>query len=174
MPKLRYGVAMSLDGYIAGPNGESDWIVKDPEVNFEEMWAQFDTFIMGRLTYETAASASWFKTALRGMKVAVVSRTLRPADHDWVEIIPELTAQRIQALRAQSKKDIWLFGGGRLFQSLLEMREVDGIDVAVMPVMLGGGIAVLPAPAARVKLKLVKQKIYSSGIVSLSYEVKYS
>ena len=56
MRKIRYAVAMSLDGYIAGPKGEADWIVMDPEVNFGELWAQFDTVLMGRRTYEAAVA----------------------------------------------------------------------------------------------------------------------
>jgi dihydrofolate reductase len=56
MSKIFYRVAMSLDGYIAGPKGEADWIVRDPEVNFAEIWARFDTLLMGRRTYEAAAS----------------------------------------------------------------------------------------------------------------------
>ena len=64
MKRIRYGVAMSLDGYIAGPNGEADWIVSDPEVNFAEIWAQFDTLLMGRRTYD-AAKARLGETALQ-------------------------------------------------------------------------------------------------------------
>src|SRR5882762_661976 len=56
MKKIRYAVAMSLDGFIAGPNGKADWIVMDPEVNFRELWAQFDTFLMGRRTYDAAVA----------------------------------------------------------------------------------------------------------------------
>src|SRR6266498_1461744 len=55
MRKIRYAVAMSLDGYIAGPNGEADWIGIDPEVDFAAIWAQFDTLLMGRRTYEAAS-----------------------------------------------------------------------------------------------------------------------
>jgi len=51
MRKIRYAVAMSLDGFIAGPNGEYDWIGTDPEIDFAAMWAQFDTFLMGRRTH---------------------------------------------------------------------------------------------------------------------------
>lgn len=118
MPKIRYHVAMSLDGYIAGPNGEADWIVMDPDVNFAELWAQFDTLLMGRRTYE-AASARLGKSSMQGRKVAVVSRTLRSKDHPEFTIISELNREPIQALRAQSRKDIWLFGGGQLFHHLL-------------------------------------------------------
>ena len=171
MRKIRYAVAMSLDGYIAGPNGEADWIVRDPEVNFGELWAQFDTLLMGRRTYD-AAIARVGKGAIQGMKTVVVSRTLRPSDHPKITIIPELNRDQLQALRAQSGKDIWLFGGGDLFRVLLEMRQVDTVEVSVMPVLLGNGVALLPPPAQQAKLKLSGQKIYRSGIVSLVYEVQ--
>lgn len=80
MRKIRHSVAMSLDGYIAGPNGEADWIVMDPELNFAELWAQFDTMLMGRRTYEAAVSRLG-KASMQKMKIIVVSRTMRQADH---------------------------------------------------------------------------------------------
>jgi dihydrofolate reductase len=171
MRKIRYGVAMSLDGYIAGPRGEADWIVRDPEVNFAEIWAQFDTGLMGRRTYQAAVTRLG-EAAFQGIKTIVVSRTLRQADHPKVTILPELKRDQMQALRAQNGKDIWLFGGGELFHALLEMREVDTVEVSIMPVLLGGGVALLPSPAARANLRLTKHKVYGSGIVSLVYEVR--
>ena len=171
MKRIRYGVAMSLDGYIAGPNGEADWIVRDPEVNFAEIWAQFDTLLMGRRTYD-AAKAGLGETALQRVKTIVVSRTLRHADHPKVTIFSELNRDWIEKLRAQSGKDIWLFGGGELFRSMLEMGEVDKVEVAIMPVLLGRGIALLPSIAQQTKLSLSSHKLYRSGIVSLVYEVK--
>jgi dihydrofolate reductase len=172
MRKIRYGVAMSLDGYIAGPNGEADWIVSDPEFNFGELWAQFDTLLMGRRTYE-AAIARLGKSSMQGMKVVVVSRTLQQADHPEATVLSELTHERIQALRAQSGKDIWLMGGGEIFRSLLEMREVSTVEVSIVPILLGGGTALLPPPAQRAKLKLSSHKVYRSGQVSLIYDVKH-
>jgi len=171
MKRIRYGVAMSLDGYIAGPNGEADWIVSDPEVNFAKIWAQFDTLLMGRRTYD-AAKARLGETALQGVKTIVVSRTLRHADHPKVTIFSDLNRDWIEELRAQSGKDIWLFGGGELFRSMVEMGEVDKVEVAIMPVLLGGGIALLPSIAQQTKLSLSSHKLYRSGIVSLVYEVK--
>lgn len=170
MQKIRYNVAMSLDGYISGPNGEADWIMPDPEVDFAALWAQFDTGLMGRKTYD-AAKARLGEAAFSGMKVAVVSRTMKQSDHPNIAVISELTHERIKALRSQSAKDIWLFGGGELFRSLLEMDEVDMVEVSVMPILLGNGIKLLPSPAAQTKLNLSSQKIYRSGIVSLAYEV---
>jgi dihydrofolate reductase len=172
MPKIRYCVAMSLDGYIAGPNGEADWIVIEPEFNFAELWAQFDTLLMGRRTYE-AAVARLGESSMQGMKIAVASRTMRQEDHPKITLISEFTRASIQTLRAQSSKDIWLFGGGELFCLLLRMREVDTIEVSVIPVMLGGGVALLPPPAQQTKLKLTSHKIYRSGRVSLAYEVQH-
>jgi dihydrofolate reductase len=171
MKNIRYGVAMSLDGYIAGPNGEADWIMHDPEVNFGEIWAQYDIGLMGRGTY-TPAVARLGKNAFQGMKTVVVSRTMRQEDHREITVINKLTRERVRALRDEAKKDIWLFGGGELFRSMLELGEVDGIDVAIVPVVLGKGIPFLPSPAREAKLTLTKHKIYRSGIVSLSYEVR--
>jgi dihydrofolate reductase len=170
MTKIRYSVAMSLDGYIAGPNGEADWIVIDPEFNFVELWAQFDTLLMGRRTY-SAAVARLGRSSMRGMKVVVASRTLRPEDHPEITLVSELNREVIQTLRAQSSKDIWLMGGGDLFHFLLRMREVDTVEVTVIPVMLGGGVALLPPPARQTKLKLTSHRVYRSGTVSLAYEV---
>ncbi len=170
MTRIRFVVAMSLDGYIAGPNGEADWIVLDKEVNFGELWAQFDTLLMGRLTYE-AAVARLGKTRMRGMKLVVVSRTLSPQDHPDLIILPELNQKQMQTLRVQSSKDIWLMGGGELFRILLELHQVDTVEVSVMPVLLGEGIKVLPPPAQQARLKLAAHRVYGSGIVSLIYEV---
>ena len=171
MKKIRYSVAMSLDGYIAGPNGEADWITIDPDINFTEIWAQFDTLLMGRRTYE-AATARLGRSPIEQKKAFVVSRTLHEADHPGVTILPNLSHDQIQALRAQSKKDIWLFGGGDLFRLLLEMGEVDIIEVSIVPVLLGGGIPLLSPPAHQTKLKLSSHKVSRSGRVSLSYEVE--
>jgi dihydrofolate reductase len=171
MSRIRYGVAMSLDGFIAGPNGEADWIVIDPEFNFAELWAQFDTALMGRLTYQ-AALARLGESAFNTMKTFVASRTLNQADHPGITIFSELNRESLQALRAQSKKDIWLFGGGNLFAQLLAVGEVDTVEVTIVPVLLGAGVPLLPSPAQRKRLHLQEHKIYPSGTVHLIYEVQ--
>jgi len=169
--RVRYAGAMSLDGHIFGPNGEADWIVIDPEINFGEFWAQFDPLLMGRRTYETAI-ARLGRGVIHGMKTVVVSRTLRPSDHPEIAIISELNQDQMQVLRAQRGKDKWLFGGGELFRFLLPMREVNTVGVSVLPVLLGGGVKLLPSPAQQAKLRLSEHKVCRSGIVSLVYEVQ--
>jgi dihydrofolate reductase len=170
MRKIRYVVAMSLDGYIAGPNGEADWIVMDPDVDFDELWAQFDTLLMGRKTYE-AAVARLGQAAMQRVNTIVASRTLRDSDQPDITIVSELTRDQVEALRAQSGQDIWLCGGGEIFHLLAEMGQVDTVEVSIMPVLLGGGVKLLPPPALQTKLRLSRHKVYSSGIVSLVYEV---
>jgi dihydrofolate reductase len=170
MKKVRYRVAMSLDGYIAGPNGEYNWITRDPEVNFAEIWAQFDTLLMGRRTYEPAIAAMG-KNAFKGMETFVVSHSLKQADHPHVTIVSEPTRNFLTALRSQSQKDVWLFGGGELFRTLLAIGEVDTVEVSIVPVMLGRGIPLLPPSTQQTKLKLTSHRIYPSGLVALVYEV---
>ena len=170
MPKIRYRVASSLDGYIAGPKGEIDWITMDPEIDFSALMGQFDTLLVGRRTFETMAKAG--RTTMPGMKTIVFSRTLNPSKYPEVTVVSEMHNEKLSSLRAGSGKDIWLFGGGSLFQSLLEAGFVDTVELSVMPVLLGGGIPFFPPPASRKKLDLTDHRIYKSGIVSLQYAVK--
>src|SRR6516225_9942789 len=172
MRRIRYQVASSLDGYIAGPKGEADWIIMDPDIDFHALFAQFDACLIGRRTFEGMARGKKKPGAMPGMKTFVFSRTLRQRDYPKVTIVAENAEETLAALRAESGKDIWLFGGGLLFRSLLEAGLVDTGELAVMPVLLGGGIELLPHPAKQSKLKLTGHKIYKSGIVLLEYAVK--
>src|SRR6267142_9464 len=98
MRRVRYQVAMSLDGYIAGPKGEADWIIMDPEIDFGALFAQFDTFLMGRRTFAAAGAAGGFATG-GGARTFVFSRTLRPEDHPRVMIVPEVSAATVAPIR---------------------------------------------------------------------------
>ena len=168
--RVRYQVAVSLDGFIAGPNGEYDWIVMDPAIDFAALFKEFDTVIMGRKTYEVT-TAQGGHGEMPGLEVVVFSRTLRPATYKGVRILSDDPRDVLPALRAKPGRDIWLFGGGTLFRSLLEAGLVDTVEVAVMPVLLGSGIPLLP-PGATTKLTLVDQKtLPASGIVALSYSI---
>lgn len=169
MRRIRYQVAMSLDGYIAGPMGEADWILMDPEIDFRAIFAEFDTLLAGRKTFEVMVRSG--QATIPGMKMFVFSRTLQSSDYPDVTIVAEKSAELVASLKAKPGKDIWLFGGGALFRSFLDEGLVDTVEVAVEPVLLGGGIPLLPPPAKQSKLRLFGHKIYKTGIVSLQYEV---
>ncbi|HLJ95446.1 MAG TPA: dihydrofolate reductase family protein [Gemmataceae bacterium] len=171
MRRICYAVAMSLDGYLAGPNGEYDWILMDPDMDFQKTYQRFDTLLMGRRTFE-AMSAGGGGGMMPGMKLVVVSGTLRPRDHPDITVISGKVEEAVGRLRAESGKDIWLFGGGALFRTLLDARLVDTVEVAVEPVLLGGGIPLLPSPAGRAKLKLTGHKVYKTGIIGLEYGIQ--
>jgi len=168
--RIRYQVACSLDGYIADVNGGYDWIVPDPEIDFEALTAQFDTLLMGRQTFEAlGASTELFP----GMQIVVVSTTLRPDEHPGITVISEMIAEQVEALRGQPGKDIWLFGGGKLFRTLLELDLVDTVEPAIIPVLLGRGIPMYPENDVRKRLHLrTLQRFEKSGTLLLSYDVE--
>lgn len=169
MRRIRYQVACSLDGYIADAKSSADWIIEEPAIDFDGLFAQFDTLLMGRLTYETVrkdAPNFW------GKDVLVFSRTMRQADHPGVTVVSDNIKATVQALRAQPGKDIWLFGGGELFRTLLELGCVDTVEPAIIPVLLGSGVPFLPAPAPQTRLALTSQRVFPSGIVWLEYTVQ--
>jgi dihydrofolate reductase len=169
MRRVRYQVACSLDGFIAGPGDDFDWITPEPTFDFDALHAQFDTLLMGRRTFDIVrASGDHF----RGKQVVVASRTLQPTDHPEVELVREGLDRRIRELRAQPGRDIWLYGGGELFSQVLSWDLVDTVEPAVIPVLLGGGVPFLPSPAVRRHLTLVGHRAYPSGMVLLEYEVR--
>jgi len=169
MRKIRFSVAMSLDGYIAGPQGEADWIIMDPEIDFAALFSQFDTILLGRRTFEAMAGEG--RTAMPGMKTVVFSTTLRQDNHSGLTIVGTDYQEFLSDLRRGSGKDIWLFGGGALFASLLAAGLVDTVEVALIPILLGAGIPLLPPPATRTKLRLSNHHVYKSGVMMLTYGV---
>ena len=170
MRRVRYAVAMSLDGFIAGPDDEFDWIVMDSAIDFATFFDRFDVVVMGRRSYEIVQGQEQGTQQLPGARPWVFSRTLRPGDHPDVEISDDPVGV-VSELRRQEGKEIWLFGGGRLFRTLAEAGLVDDVEVAVVPVLLGGGVPMLSAPAGPVSLALEGTETFPSGIVSLRYSV---
>lgn len=167
MRRLRYSVAASLDGFIAGPNGEYDWIVQDPAFDFAALWAQFDTLLMGRKTFEVAITR-FPNLEDMGKKVVVVSTTLK--EYRGATIISENLPEAVAALKAQPGQDIWLMGGGVLFRTLLDAGLVDTVELSVIPVLLGSGVPLVPE-CRRARLQLTESGALPTGIVRLVYSV---
>ncbi len=170
MRQVLYRVAASVDGYIAGPRGEVDWIVHDPAVDFARIYESVDTVLLGRRTYELTrqpGAPPW----PQGWQIYVFSRSLPPEEHPDVTVVRADAGERVAALRAQAGREIWLFGGGSLFRSLLGAKQVDIVEVLVIPVLLGGGVPLLEAGAPRTQLALERVERYPSGLLGLRYRV---
>jgi dihydrofolate reductase len=172
MRRVHYRVATSVDGYIAGPRGEFDWIVPEPAIDLSAVYASVDTVLLGRRTYELTlrpGAPAWPD----GWHIYVFSRTLVPAQHPGVTIVSSDAGATVAGLRAGTGREIWLFGGGGLFRSLLEARQVDILELGVSPVVLGGGVPLLGTGAPLTRLALLHSQSYPSGVVMLRYEVRY-
>jgi dihydrofolate reductase len=170
---VRYRVAASLDGYIAGPKGEIDWIVPDPTIDLASLFRGVDTVLLGRRTYELTrqpGAPAW----PAGWRVYVFSRTLHAAEHPAVTVIGTDAGAAVAALRSESGRDIWLFGGGGLFASLLAEDVVDQVEVAIMPVLLARGIPLVAPGAPRARLALTRSDASPAGIVSLHYDIQHA
>ena len=169
MRELRYSVAASLDGYIAGPNGEYDWIPIDPDIDFAAMYAGFSGLVMGRRSYGVYVATGG--GAGPPLPVYVYSQTLPEGERDGVTFVRHAEAH-VRALKAVDGRPIWLWGGGELFRRLAAAGLVDGVDVAIIPVLLGGGLPLLPAPTRRLPLRLVAHRLYDkTGTLFVEYNV---
>jgi dihydrofolate reductase len=172
MRRVRYRVAASLDSYIAGPSGEVDWIVSDRSVDWGAVYAEFDTVLLGRRTYELTqqpGAPAWPP----GWQVYVFSKTLPSTAHHGIAFVAADAAVAVGALRAEAGRDIWLFGGSALASSLLAAGLVDVVEVTIVPVLLGAGIPLLAAGTPRTSLTLTGSQAYPSGIITLRYEVQH-
>jgi dihydrofolate reductase len=174
MRRVRYGVGMSLDGFIADAKGGTSFLVSDPTYDSAPFFASIDTVLMGRVTYEEAVRQGM--RAYPGMQNYVVSRTLRPDDFPEVTILGDDVERAIANLRSGSGKDIWLCGGGVLFRSLLGAGLVDTVELGVSPLLLGCPgtplLALNPSLREAVRLELTQHRALPSGLLVLEYTVR--
>ncbi|CCF41404.1 riboflavin biosynthesis protein RibD domain-containing protein [Colletotrichum higginsianum] len=176
--RLRYNVAVSLDGFIAPLDGTTDWIVHDDSIDLDALDAQFDTFVMGRKTYECLSDMGELNP-LRNhppQNLVVVSKTLKGEQHPGVTVVSRDFVDRIADLKNAEGRDIWLMGGGQLAGPCLDAGILDSVETAIIPVMLRKGARMVPeSPQATLggfKLDLVEcRQLEPSGIVRCKYNV---
>ena len=141
------------------------------EGGFDPDETRFDTHLLGRKSFEATQRMGDAPPSPPGVREIVFSRTLDPADHPRVTLETD-AVHVVSELREQPGKEICLFGGGELFRSLLAAGFVDRVEVAIIPVLLGGGIPLLPSPAERATLNLLSHRLYEkTGTMALEYEV---
>ena len=172
MRRIRYGVGMSLNGFIADHDGQTDFLVSDSTYDSAPFFASIDSVLMGRVTYEGAVRQGM--RAYAGLRNYVISSTLSAAEYPEVTILRDASA--IAALRRDSGKDIWLCGGGVLLASLLAAGLVDAVELGLSPVLLGGkGTPMLGLDARlppTVPLELAHHRALPSGLLVLEYSVR--
>jgi dihydrofolate reductase len=173
MRQLRYSVAASLDGFIAGPNGEFDWILVDPEIDFMAMYNEFSGLVMGRRSYEIFAGTGGEAPPRPALPTYVYSRSLPEGERDGVTFVRDAEAHVRTLKQRADGKPLWLWGGGELFRQLAAAGLVDGVDVAIIPILLGAGLPLLPPPTSRLSLKLRSHRLYATtGTMFLEYDVR--
>ena len=190
MKKIILDLAVTLDGFIEGPNGETDWCILDDEAEFEKSdFAQFlngvDTIFYGKTSYDLwgnyqpgvnagAAMKSIFALVHSKMKY-VFSGTNYPGNErtNYIHTNSDTTLnEHVQKIKKQNGKDIWLYGGAKLITTFVNLDLVDVYRLAVHPVILGGGKPLFENIAERKDLKLTGLASSKGGVVMLNYEAK--
>ena len=173
MRKVILGVAVSLDGFIEGPKGEYDWCFTDPEYSLKDFFERIDTIFVGRKTYEMSSEMEGGGAGFPKFKEYIFSTTLDKVKKGATLIKQDVKA-RVEEIKKEKGKDIWLFGGASLTTSLMNFGLVDELSLAVYPVILGGGKPLFNGIKSRIKLDLVGTKKYSSGLLSITYNIPHN
>ena len=172
MRPLKYYVATTLDGFIAHPDGSFDGFPFDQEVvaDFFAAFEGFDAVLMGRKTYEVGLREG--KTdPYPMMKGYLFSRTMEASPDDNVELISQDAASRVQALKEEPGKAIWLCGGAELASTLFAADLIDELILKLNPVVFGAGISLLSGAVEPTRFELTEHKAYDGGTVLLHYRL---
>ncbi len=169
MRKVILGLGISLDGYIARPNGAVDFLFMPKDYSMAPFFATIDTAIMGRKTLDAALKMGG---SFGGSSTAtyVFSRSQPPCERGGLRFVNEPPATLVRQLRKRPGKNIWLMGGGELARDFLKDDLVDELYLGIVPVLLGEGIPLFPSGFPQRNFRLVENKTYSKGLIGLRYE----
>lgn len=174
MRKVILGLAISLDGYIEGPNGEFDWCFTDQDYGLNEFFSRIDALFIGRKSYEIKQQfedgSGERIPGMPAMTEDVFSRTLRTVKTGAV-LISDNAIDEARKIKAKPGKDIWLYGGAVLTEQMLEAGLIDELWLSVHPILLGSGKQLFKKQEHRINLKLLESKTYDTGLVSLRYGI---
>ena len=175
MRKVTFGGANSLDNYIARPDGAVDWLLWSDEAGeiMKNFWANIDTMVMGRKTYEVAQRMGGGGNH-PGVTTYVFSRTMKKPNTKSVTFIGDDAAAFVRRLKEEEDgKDILVMGGGVLAQSLFEADLIDELGFNIQPVLLGSGIPLFYEMSRQIDLELKECRQLSKGCVYVKYNVKH-
>ena len=172
MRKVILGLAVSLDGFIEGPNGEYDWCFSDQDYGLSDFFKRIDATFIGRKTYElTLSMGDNGGAGFPKLKEYIFSTTLDKVKPGATLINGDIK-NRVDEIKSENGKDIWLFGGAGLTTSLINLGLVDEMSLAIHPILLGSGKPLFKDISNRIKLILLDTKTYSTGLVSLTYSLR--
>jgi dihydrofolate reductase len=171
---VTYGAACSLDGFIAGPGAEMDWLhfSKDVEALISAYWKTIDVVLMGRKTWSHAAEQGSGGGSSGKMKTYVFSRTLKQSPAPDVELVTTDPGAFVNQLKKRKGRGICVMGGGDLARTLFQAGVIDEVGLNIHPVLLGGGVPLLPEIGRRVNLELLESRILDGGCVLANYRVR--
>ena len=163
------GLGISLDGYIARPDGSVDFLFMPKDYSMAPFFATVDAAIMGRKTFEAALKMGGGSIGESSMVNYVMSRTLPSGERNGVHVVKQSPAQLVRRIRAKPGKHIWLMGGGELTRDFLREDLVDELYLGLVPVLIGEGIPLFPAGFPQREFALVENNTYSRGMIELKY-----
>jgi dihydrofolate reductase len=170
MRKVILALAVSLDGFIEGPNGEYDWCFTDQDYGMKDFLKRIDATFVGRKTYEMSLGMEGGDAGFPKLKEYVFSNTLDNVEKDAILIKGDIKKE-VEEIKNENGKDIWLFGGASLTSSLMNLELVDELWLAIHPILLGSGKPLFSNIRERIKLKLLDTKSYDTGLVSVIYQI---
>ena len=169
MRKIVLGLGISLDGYIARPNGAVDFLFMPKDYSMAPFFATIDTAIMGRKTLDAALQMGGGSLG-SSLVTYVFSRSKPPGEREGLVFINQSPATFVRQLRKHRGKNIWLMGGGEIARDFLKADLVDELYLGIVPALLGEGIRLFPSGFPQRDFKLVENKTYSKGLIALKYQ----